>query len=657
MKTKIILFSGGRGASAIAKELSKLPEIDLHVIVNAYDDGLSTGRIRKFFDGILGPSDVRKSIYTLLSSDLSKINIAKLLEYRLDKDISSLDGLMILDFLALRSNDCIDINLKKLFLSLNYDLCLSVSELVLLFLDYIKNSGKFFDFSDTSVGNILFAGAYLKTGDFNMAGKYIESMVGSVSSVDNVTTSEARVLVALKADGQFLCDESSIVSPQNDVLIEEIFLLKDYLNNEQHEFISKISSVTEKKNFLRSLESFPDLNHDLIKIISEADVIIYGPGTQYSSLLPSYLSKDLARLIVNNKNARKIYVSNVCYDHDIKTMSVNNLLDTFLYYMNAKGVFDYQLSDFIDAVYVHADNENNIDSFMMSNYLKFDRNNFPKGISIVFNNWESESGKHSGEFIVNKILSEVESVSNRKLSKIKNTISIIIPVYNEINKIKNCIDELEAGKYLPHGISKEVIFVDGGSTDGTFEYLNSLSYIKLFKVPRGKFGRGAALSLGIAKSKGSVILCYPADCEYSLSDLNSLTLPIFMNDFKCVFGSRAIKIDNMEEVYKKVYPGKFLVKYISRFGTQLLSYILLFKFRRYISDPLTGVFALDGNYARSINLIESSLAINIEIIKSFRRAGELILEVPVKYYPRPFNEGKKTTTADGVKSLLCAILG
>src|ERR671936_753881 len=80
---RIAVFCGGRGATSILRALLRTPGIHLTVLVNAYDDGLSTGRLRGFVPGMLGASDFRKNLARLLAmSSPVQFAIADLLEYR-----------------------------------------------------------------------------------------------------------------------------------------------------------------------------------------------------------------------------------------------------------------------------------------------------------------------------------------------------------------------------------------------------------------------------------------------------------------------------------------------------------------------------------------------------------------------------------------------
>ena len=66
-KINFTIFAGGSGNSRLIEILSKIKEVNLNIIVNCYDDGKSTGRLRYLIDGMLGPSDIRKNISSLLN--------------------------------------------------------------------------------------------------------------------------------------------------------------------------------------------------------------------------------------------------------------------------------------------------------------------------------------------------------------------------------------------------------------------------------------------------------------------------------------------------------------------------------------------------------------------------------------------------------------
>src|SRR5579862_3847904 len=94
----VVLFSGGSGTQSITEALLKHPQIDLKILINAYDDGHSTGRLRRFIPGMLGPSDVRKNINRLMPvAERSQKSLKSISDYRLPVGISRADALTLVD--------------------------------------------------------------------------------------------------------------------------------------------------------------------------------------------------------------------------------------------------------------------------------------------------------------------------------------------------------------------------------------------------------------------------------------------------------------------------------------------------------------------------------------------------------------------------------
>src|SRR5205807_5540002 len=88
-KINVVLFSGGSGTQSITEALQKHPQIRLRILINAYDDGHSTGRLRRFIPGLLGPSDVRKNINRLMpQAERCQQSLRFLSDHRLPVGIS-----------------------------------------------------------------------------------------------------------------------------------------------------------------------------------------------------------------------------------------------------------------------------------------------------------------------------------------------------------------------------------------------------------------------------------------------------------------------------------------------------------------------------------------------------------------------------------------
>ena len=136
---KITLFSGGRGNKNLITELSKLDKnFDIRIIINGYDDGLSTGELRDYLGNILGPSDFRKCISYLGKNT----DTVKLCDYRLPVGSTRSD---FQKFTETVSNE----NLKNL----------------LRYFDKFVGDSKF-NYSDCAIGNIVFSSLFIQCNDF-----------------------------------------------------------------------------------------------------------------------------------------------------------------------------------------------------------------------------------------------------------------------------------------------------------------------------------------------------------------------------------------------------------------------------------------------------------------------------------------------------------
>ena len=175
---KVVLFAGGRGSTSISKVLNKHEQVDLTVIVNAYDDGLSTGRLRKFIPGMLGPSDLRKNICSLMPIDHPNQDaLNKLLELRLPDGTTNETGRSYLNLLCGKDYETIPElkNFKKIHDEINLKNSCDVARWANIFLKYEYDHEDIFDYGDASLGNILFSGCYLENNkDFN---KTIEELL------------------------------------------------------------------------------------------------------------------------------------------------------------------------------------------------------------------------------------------------------------------------------------------------------------------------------------------------------------------------------------------------------------------------------------------------------------------------------------------------
>ena len=356
---KVALFCGGRGNTNLIKSLANCPFIELTLVVNAYDDGLSTGEIRRLVPGMLGPSDFRKNLsHLLLPASEGHINFSKLLEYRLNLTDSSRGTTFRSDTFSSKAEArkliTSDLGLQKLIKSLPSKQKKIILKLLERFLSEVelnslpKKMLNFSEFNDFAFGNILLAGAYLSNEmNFTRANDFLCTLFDINSKIVNVSD-ENRFLIALTTKGELVESEAQIVSGEFKGKITEIFLLEKKLQGDQILTLKKLVSITEQKDYLRNLESIPKSNLAVQEIIQKSDVVIFGSGTQHSSLFPTY--KVLAHdSIFPRIEATKIYISNLEEDLDVSGWSGLEHMRAFNNYWNnsdtKRKLIDYIVVD------------------------------------------------------------------------------------------------------------------------------------------------------------------------------------------------------------------------------------------------------------------------------------------------------------------------
>jgi 2-phospho-L-lactate transferase/gluconeogenesis factor (CofD/UPF0052 family) len=331
MAIKVSVFCGGRGSASIIRELVRRPEIQTALLVNAYDDGLSTGALRNFIPGMLGPSDFRKNFSYLLDlySD-EQYALKSLIEFRLPSIFGATEVGQLRSYTLSGDPRALGGPLRDLFARLDTATSVRVRQLLKGFLDYTGDCFRQFDFRDCAIGNLIFAGAYLSQGhNFNAAAAVMSRLVSTQAVLVNVSNGADHTLVALKEDGELLAHETEIVGEQSPTRIKRIFFMPKQLSENELTLIAGLG-LCEKEAWLAAHQSLPVLSEEAGRLLRDAEIIIYGPGTQHSSLLPSYCIATAA--LKSAKAPVKAFVVNLGFDHDIQSLSASDLVDRALTY-------------------------------------------------------------------------------------------------------------------------------------------------------------------------------------------------------------------------------------------------------------------------------------------------------------------------------------
>ena len=217
-------------------------------------------------------------------------------------------------------------------------------------------------------------------------------------------------------------------------------------------------------------------------------------------------------------------------------------------------------------------------------------------------------------------------------------LSIVIPCYNEKDNILNLVKRVLESPIE----NKEIIVVDDMSKDGTREILENqvkplVSKIIYHDVNGGK---GAALRTGFKAATGDVVIIQDADLEYDPNEYPKVVNPIFNNEADVVYGSRFLG---------QKRKGYFANRMANLFLTKLSN---IFTHLR-LTDMETCYKAFKREIIQSVDIQEERFGFEPEITAKVARLKVRVMEVPISYYPRTNEEGKKIGFKDGLRAIYC----
>jgi dolichol-phosphate mannosyltransferase len=236
--------------------------------------------------------------------------------------------------------------------------------------------------------------------------------------------------------------------------------------------------------------------------------------------------------------------------------------------------------------------------------------------------------------------------------KLFKTVSIVIPAYNEVKTIPKLIKKIKAINLSSIQFKKEIIVINDGSTDNTKSTLAKIKGIKVLNTKNQ--GKGKAVQAGIKISNSDYILIQDADLEYDPQDYFSLLKPFLSKKKIAVYGSRTLM--NQMKYKNKIFTGKHpLQGFGSYFMNKILQIIFFIFYKQNISDLLTGYKIYERKFFYYNKIVTNGFETDHEISVKLIKKNYKILEVPVNYYPRTVQEGKKIKFMDGIKAMYTLI--
>lgn len=218
-------------------------------------------------------------------------------------------------------------------------------------------------------------------------------------------------------------------------------------------------------------------------------------------------------------------------------------------------------------------------------------------------------------------------------------LSVVIPVYNEEETLAAIVERVLA---LPCLL--EIIIVDDCSSDRSGEIAMSLAEMHAPKVKAVRHaknsGKTEALKTGFALTTGEIVIIQDADLEYDPDEIPAVIQPILDGYADVVYGSRFLVRRAARVLYYYHYLANKLLVLISNMLTNLN-----------MTDVETGYKAFRAEIIRNMIIVSSGFGFEVEVTAKIAKLGCAIYEVPISYYGRTYEEGKKIGLWDGVQAI------
>ncbi|NQT22634.1 MAG: glycosyltransferase family 2 protein [Candidatus Omnitrophica bacterium] len=212
-----------------------------------------------------------------------------------------------------------------------------------------------------------------------------------------------------------------------------------------------------------------------------------------------------------------------------------------------------------------------------------------------------------------------------------------MPVYNEKNTINEVMDNV-----LKLGIVKELIVVDDASTDGTRELLENNKFTDRVKkiYHKKNSGKGSAVRSAQKEITGEVVVIQDADLEYDPEELAELCRPIRKGVADVVYGSR-------------LWGGKPQRVYMfwHLMGNRFLSFVADILYNATLTDIETCYKVFKSDIFKRINIKSNDFSMEPELTAKVLKKKLRVYEMPISYYGRTYEEGKKITWLHGFSAL------
>ena len=623
-QVNVIIFSGGRGSGGLSQQLISRRDVALTIAINGYDDGASTGEVRRFLEDSLGPSDFRKNA-SRVARDLhsSREGLIELFDARLPNPCSREDGIRALEEAAAAGGPDVGRRIEAVRAALE--------------------SGRSFEFSDCAIGNLVFAGSYLLCRRrFNEAVDDYCSLLGLPPGlVENVTDGSNAFLVALEMDRGVLVSEAEIVDAKQRNRIAEVFLIDRPLSEADRTRLDGLAHQ-EQVRWLEGRSTPLPINPRLRDRIAAANLIIYAPGTQHSSLFPSYLTKGLSRAIASNLTAMKLLVTNIQADAEISGSTAVDIVERATYYLKEKGRLPLPVPSLITHYIINDPRTPDADEAAAYVPLgPLEAIEDPRLVRIGHYE-DGVTGRHDASKVLTPFLNTFHSQRRRQ--------RVAVWLYDaaSLNKLSQSVLEMLRGGIQNLAVDVTVFY--SAETDLDEVFMQTLP-IDLRNLRHAGQRAGTAFRNALAERDFDYAVLFESSGMYRGEDLVGIISPLMNGRLDAVWGSRRLSLKDIEASYRLRYTHKAVLGSMSLIGSHLLSASYLFLFGRYISDTLSGVRGVRTSFLTSLPVGPDDKLANQYLLSALLSEKADVLETPVQFLALSPERVHRTTPIEGIQSL------
>jgi hypothetical protein len=383
------------------------------------------------------------------------------------------------------------------------------------------------------------------------------------------------------------------------------------------------------------------VNSRLLEKIAAADLIVNSPGTQHSSLFPSYLTRGLSLAIAKNLSALKLLITNIQSDAEIVDTTAVEIIDKAAYYLQEKGKRRIPTPCLITH-YLINDPRRSPDDAPYVPLGRLESLEDPRLVRIG-NYEDGVTGRHDPAKVLSPYLQSL-------LARPRRRVAVWLHDSGSPNKtVQTLLEMIRAGiSEVPLTIT--VFTAEGTALDSEFRDMLP------FEIRTLRDGAESQRTLSSLADQGfDYVVLFESSGMYNGEDLVSLARYLSSGRLDAVWGSRRLSVTDIETSLRLRYRHHAWLRAASLVGSHVLSAAYLLLYGRYVSDTLSGVRALRARYLTGEGIDVDDRLLNQRLLSRLLAAKAEFLETPVRFYPMSPGQVRRTSVGEGLHALLMIV--